>query len=254
MKFQREQLTVNRVPIVMLTAGAGEPLLFFHGAGTFHEFDFALPWAEHFRVMIPYHPNWGASCDAPEMDTIGDYMLHYLELIDQLRIDRAHLVGLSMGGRFAATFGYEHRRRVNKLVLVAPAGIHVPGYPVVNPSTIPPDQILHYLAYDKDLIERLLPRDLSDEYVAARMRERASFDRIVASGLISPKVERWLHRLTMPTMLIWGEHDRIIPAGQAEYWAERIPGARVKIFPEAGHLVLHERPEAVQAISDFLRN
>jgi len=84
-EFRREKLKVNGVDVIMLTAGSGEPLLFFHGAGTWHGFDFALPWASRFQVMIPYHPGWGESADAPEMTTPDDYALHYLELIDQLK-------------------------------------------------------------------------------------------------------------------------------------------------------------------------
>ena len=63
----------------------------------------------------------GESGDAPEMTTVSDYSLHYLEMFDQLGLERPNLVGLSMGGRLAATFAIEHRRRVKKLVLVAPA-------------------------------------------------------------------------------------------------------------------------------------
>ena len=253
MTFQRESLTVNGVKIVMLTAGAGDPLLYFHGAGT-HPFDFAEPWAEHFKVMIPYHPNWGESADAPEMDTVNDYMLHYLELIDQLKIDRAHIVGFSMGGRFAATFGYEHRRRVNKLVLVAPAGLNVPEHPTADLAKIPPGEIFSYLAEDVNVILKHLPADPSDEFIAGRQREAASFARLLQSGLISPKFPRWLHRLTMPTLIVWGEKDRIVPVGQVDSWTRLIPGSIVKRFPRAGHLVLDEAPASVAAITEFLRS
>jgi len=252
MPFQRETLTVNGVRIVVLTAGSGDPLLYLHGAGTFHGFDFALPWAAHFRVMIPYHPNWGESADAPEMDTVNDYMLHYLELIDQLKIDRAHVVGFSMGGRFAATFGFEHRRRVNKLVLIAPAGLRVPEHPAADLANIPPDEIPGYLAEDQSVVLRHWPEHPSEEFLAARARERASFASLLASGLASPKFPRWLHRLTMPTMIVWGEKDRILPVGQVDTWTRLIPGAVVKRYAGAGHLVLDEKPESVAAITDFL--
>ena len=253
MTFQRETLRVNGVKIVMHTAGSGEPLLYLHGAGTVNGFDFALPWAEHFRVMAPYHPNWGESADAPEMETVNDYMLHYLELIDQLKIERAHVVGFSMGGRFAATFGFEHRRRVGKLVLVAPAGLPVAEHPMVDLAKIPANEIFSYLAEDRDVALRHIPENPSDEFIAARLRERESFQRILQSGLVSPKLSRWLHRLTMPTMIVWGEKDRIVPVGQADSWARLIPGAQVKRFAGAGHLVLEEKPESVQAITEFLR-
>src|ERR1700721_1036038 len=121
MQFQRESILVNGVKVAMLTAGEGEPLMFWHGAGTWHGFDFALPWASRFRVMIPFHPGWGDSADAPEMSTPSDYSLHYLEMFDQLGLERVNLVGISMGGRLAVSVEMEHRRRVKKLGLIAPA-------------------------------------------------------------------------------------------------------------------------------------
>ena len=132
MTFERETISVNGVRVTMLAAGSGEPLVFWHGAGAWHGFEFAEPWASRFRVIIPFHPGWGESADAPEMTRIDDYMLHYLELFDLLKLPQVNLVGLSMGGRFAATFAIQHRERVRKLVLVAPAGMDVPEHPMAN--------------------------------------------------------------------------------------------------------------------------
>jgi len=250
-EFRREKLSVNGVDVTMLTAGSGEPLMFFHGAGTWHGFDFALPWASRFRVMIPYHPGWGESADAPEMTTPDDYALHYLELIDQLRLDKVNLVGLSMGGRFAATFTIHHRRRVRKLVLICPAGLVVPEHPMVDLSKTPED-IPKYLVHDFSVIARHLPASPSAEYQAARAREGASIGRMLQAGLVGPWLERWLHRVNVPTMIVWGDKDRIIPPGQAQAWAKLIPGSRVLMVPGAGHLVPDEKPESAEEIAKFL--
>jgi len=85
--FQRQIQTVNGVKTVVLTAGRGEPLVFLHGAGTFHGFEFAKPWAEKFRVVIPFHPGFGESGDDPTMTDLHDYVMHYLELFDALGLD-----------------------------------------------------------------------------------------------------------------------------------------------------------------------
>jgi pimeloyl-ACP methyl ester carboxylesterase len=249
-EFRREQLNVNGVGVTMLTAGTGDPLVFFHGAGTRTGFDFALPWASRYRVIIPYHPGWGESTDAPEMTTVGDYMLHYLEMFDQLRIEKANLVGISMGGRFAATFGIQHRRRVRKLVLICPAGLVVPGHPMV--SELPPDDIPKYLVEDFSVIARHFAASPSAEDQAARDREGASFFRLLESGLVGPWLERWLHRVNVPTLIVWGDKDRLIPPEHAQAWAKLISGSRVHMVPGAGHLVPDEKPESVQVIADFL--
>jgi pimeloyl-ACP methyl ester carboxylesterase len=252
MAFERQTLMVNHVKIVMLTAGQGEPLLFLHGAGTWHGFDFALPWASKFRVMIPYHPGWGESEDALDMTTVHDYVMHYLELIDQLGLNEVHLVGQSMGGRLAATFASEHRRRVRKLVCVCPAGLEVPGHPTADLSKVPPGEIPSYLAEDMSVVTPHLANASTPEWQAARARESASFFKLVGTGMFDPKFSRWLHRCTMPTLLVWGDRDRITPVQQAEAWTKHIPGAKVHRYWGAGHLVLDEKPESVRAVAEFL--
>jgi pimeloyl-ACP methyl ester carboxylesterase len=254
MEFKQETLSVNRTKVAMLTAGSGPPLLFLHGAGTWHGFNFALPWASHHRVMIPYHPGWGDSGDAPDNPTVHDYTMHYLEMIDQLGLEKIDLVGLSMGGRIAATFTVEHRRRVRRLVVIAPAGLDVPEHPNVDFSKVPPEEIPSYLIEDLSIIAPYLPKEPSAEFQAARAREGASFNRLLRAGLIGPWLARWLHRVNMPTLIVWGDKDRVVPVGQADEWAKLIPHAQVCRFPGAGHLVMDERPEAVETVSQFLRD
>ena len=250
--FQRETLQVNGVNVVMLTAGNGPPLLFLHGAGTWHGFDFALPWAADHRVLIPYHPGWGESGDSEAMTTVHDYVMHYLELIDQLGLDQVDLVGLSMGGRMAATFTAEHRRRVRKLALVAPAGLNVPAYPLTDFSKIAPQDIPGYLTEDVPALLSHMPANPGPEWQAARDREGGNFFKLLSTGLADPKFSRWLHRVTVPALLVWGEKDRTTPIQQADAWMKAIPGLQFRKFPGAGHLVLDEKPEAVAAIGEFV--
>ncbi len=244
MDFQQETISINGIDCRVLSAGSGTPLLFLHGAGTWHGFDFGLPWAEHHRVIVPIHPNWPGSGEDVSMTSIHDYVMHYLELIDQLCLDQVDLVGLSMGGRMAAQFAAEHRRRVRKLVLVAPAGLDAPGHPLTDFSQIPPDQILGYLTEDPQRI-------LSHAKSAPDPREPASFGRVLPS-VMDRKFTRWLHRLTMPSMLVWGEKDRTTPIQQAEEWMRYAPGLQLHRVPNAGHLLLDEGPQAVEAIGKFV--
>jgi len=252
MHFKPESITVNGVKVAMLTAGQGEPLMFWHGAGTWHGFDFALAWASRFRVIIPFHPGFGESGDAPEMTSASDYSLHYLEMFDQLGLERVHLVGFSMGGRLAATFAIEHRRRVSKLVLIAPAGLDLPQYPLPDFSQIPPEEIPGYLIHDVRVIARHLPKGPDPAFAAARAREGGNFGKLMQNGLVGPWLPRWLHRVNMPTLIAWGDKDRILPVAHAEAWKKLLPQATVRIFPDAGHLVADEKPECVEAIADFL--
>ncbi|MGA8228260.1 MAG: alpha/beta hydrolase, partial [Xanthobacteraceae bacterium] len=94
-KFKRETYTVDGVKTVVHSAGNGEPVVFFHGAGTVDGFDFAESWADKFKVIVPYHPGFGESGDDPSFTDLHDYVMHYLELFDLIGLDRFHLVGLS---------------------------------------------------------------------------------------------------------------------------------------------------------------
>lgn len=250
LEFQRDTVLVNGIPVVLLSAGSGPPLLHMHGAGTWHGFDFALPWAKHHRLLIPIHPGWPESGEAEWMTSIHDYVMHYLELIDHLGLPQIDLVGLSMGGRMAAAFASEHRRRVRKLVLVAPAGLNVPGYEIPDFSKIPPQEIIGYLTENVPLIAQRAPAIPPPEWLAARERESASFGRLLAD-IMNPGFTRWLHRVTMPSLLVWGEKDRITPIQQAPEWRRWIPGVQFRSVVGAGHLVLDERPEIVEEIGRF---
>lgn len=252
MQLQRESISVNGVRVSMLTAGSGEPLVFWHGAGTWHGFDFAEPWTSRFRVIIPFHPGWGESADVPEMTTVDDYMLHYLEMFDQLGLKQVNLVGLSMGGRFAATFAIHHRQRVRKLVLVAPAGLVDLEHPMADFSQVPPEEIPRYLVNDFSVIEKHLPQGPHPEFVAARDREGGNFGMLMQNGLFGPWLPRWLHRVNMPTMIVWGEKDRILPFEQSAAWTKLIPQAQLLRVPDAGHLPFDEKPESVKAVTEFL--
>lgn len=251
-EFKRETLSVNGVKTVVLSAGRGEPLVFLHGAGTFHGFDFALPWANHYRVIVPYHPGFGESGDDPEITETHDYILHYLDLFEQLRLDKIRLVGFSLGGWLAAEFALEHAHRLHRLVLVAPAGLRVPEHPTADVFRISPEELPSYLVVDPKILAPYLPRGPDVDFIAARYREMTSVARIAWERPYSLKLRRWLHRVNVPTLLVWGAQDRLIPVQQAQAWAGLIPGATVEVINGCGHLVLDERPEAVAKVAAFL--
>ncbi|SRR5579875_4001238 len=251
--FRQETLTVNGIKTVVLTGGRGDPLVFFHGGGVFHGFDFAAPWTERFTVYIPFHPGFGDSGDDPEIVDMHDYVLHNLELFDQLKLERGvRLVGFSLGGWMAAELAMEHRRRLHKLVLVAPAGLRDKEHPGADIFRIPPEQMPSYLVHDMQVIARHLPKEPDPDFLAARYREMTTIARIAWEHPFSHRLPRWLHRISVPTLLVWGEQDRLLPYQQAQTWAKLIPGAKVQTFRDAGHLVLDERADAVKAVGDFL--
>ncbi len=253
--FSRRKLKINGIDTVVLEAGSGSPLVFLHGAGTVTGFDFALSWSRKFRVISPYPPGFGASADDAAITEIHDYVLHYLELFDTLELRQFRLVGQSMGGYIATKFAVEHGARVEKLVLVCPIGIPVPpGQPTVNFLAVPPEELPALLAHDPQTVNKNLPAGAPPpEFIAERVKEATTAGRVLDGGTrtFDEKLPRYLHRLTMPTLLVWGKEDKLTPTAQHKAWATALPNAQVRLYDNAGHLVLDEAPAAVDAIGTF---
>jgi len=251
-KFVREELRINGIKTVVHTTGKGEPLVLFHGAGTVDGFDFAEAWADKFRVIVPYHPGFGESGDDPAITDAHDYVMHYLELFDALRIGTMNLIGISMGGYLAAKFASEHGHRINKLVLIAPYGLEVPEHPAVDIIAMPGEEIVPMLVSNFDALKKSLPEKPDMDFIGARYREATSFARLFWERPMDFKLPRHLHRVKMPTLIVWGDEDKLIPVQQAQAWRKLIPNSEVMIVKGAGHIVHLDKPETVDAIARFL--
>ncbi len=251
-EFHEERVEVNGVDTAVLSAGEGEPLVFFHGAGTLLGFDGLLPLAERYRLIVPHHPGYGASADDPSIDSIHDYVRHYLDLFDLLGIAELFLAGHSMGGYMAATFAIEQTGRVRRLVLAAPIGLRIREHPIADLFGIPDEELLSMIAEDTSVFDGRVPVPPTPEFLTARYRESTSTARVLWARPYDLKLPRWLHRLTMPTLLLWGERDRLVPVEHAAAWSELVPGASVRILEGVGHAVFAETAEAARAVGDFV--
>ena len=251
MEFKEEHHDVNGVDAAVLTAGEGEPLVFFHGGGVLEGFDCFGPLAERYRLLVPYHPGFGPSGDDPGVASVHDWVRHYLELFDLLGLRELSLIGHSLGGWLASWFSIDHGHRVRQVVLAAPFGMDVPGHGLANLGAMAPDEILQALTRDPTVFEGKLPIAPDDAFLAARAREGQTVGAI-RPGASDPTLGRWLHRLTMPTLVIWGDDDQIVPAAHLPEWEMLIPDAKTVLLPGKGHLLFHEGPEAVAAVGAFL--
>jgi pimeloyl-ACP methyl ester carboxylesterase len=249
--FREERVDVNGIETAVLAAGEGEPLVYFHGAGTAFGFDHLLPLAERFRLVVPHHPGFASSADDPSIDCLHDYLLHYLDLFDLLGIEGLSLIGESMGGGLAAMFAIEQPRRIRRLVLLSPFGLYVPDHPSTDFFSIPDEEVPAHLVADMSLFAGA-PVPPPPEFLADRYRESTSFARVAWRSPYLRKLPKWLHRIDAPTLLVWGEEDRLHPVGQAPAWAELIPDADVRVFPGVGHLPVVETRQAVDAVAEFV--
>jgi pimeloyl-ACP methyl ester carboxylesterase len=249
--FTEERHDINGIDTAVLTAGEGPPLVFFHGGGTMTGFDALLPLAENARLIVPQHPGFGTSVDDPSIDSLQDYHLHYLDLFEQMGLGEISLAGLSLGGALAAWFAIQQPGRVRRLALAAPWGLRVAEHPTVDFFSIPDEQVLSYLFADLTPFAGM-PMPPPPEFLADRYRESTSLARVLWKRPYDLKLQKWLHRIAAPTLLVWGESDRLVPPGQAAVWAEHIPDAQVRTFAGAGHVIFDESPEAAAAVAEFM--
>lgn len=253
--FDRLTFDVEGTETVVLAAGNPDapPLVFFHGGGTFHGWAFAEPWTSAFRVLIPYHPGFGESADMEGLRDVGDIVLHYVELFDQLGLhEGVNLVGFSLGGRIGARFAIDQKHRLRRLVLVAPAGLRVPGVEVQDFFTIPPEELAPRLVHDMNTILPFLPEDPHDvDFTVDRYRETRTMAIMTWEQPYDRVLSKWLGRVDIPTLIVWGDEDRLVPPALAPGWAAKLPNAQIATFPNAGHLVLDESKDAREAVARF---
>ncbi|HWK97382.1 MAG TPA: alpha/beta hydrolase [Pseudolabrys sp.] len=251
--FERREIDVGGISTVVYVAGEGSPLVYLHGSGTFPGFSFAQKWTKNHQVFIPYHPGFGESGDDHRIESMQDYVLHYLDLFDALGIGRLSLIGSSFGGWMAAEIALTQQNRLDRLVLVAPSGLVVKNPPSTDLFTVPPSELPDYLVTDRAVLAPYMPTEPDVDFMVLRYREVSATARLTwenPSG--NRKLEQWAHRIKTPTLLLWGEHDRIRPAAHGALWKKLLPNAKLEILRDAGHLVLEEQPAAADVVTHFL--
>jgi pimeloyl-ACP methyl ester carboxylesterase len=236
------QLPGGRVHL--LRGGAGEPLLFLHaagGAGTWLEFHQLL--ARGFDVIAPDHPGFGGSDEFADVEAIDDLVYHYLDVIDQLQLERPHVVGGSFGGWIAAELAVAAPGRIGSLVLLSAAGLRLPDHPVADLFAMSPAQAAAALYHDPAIAAAAFPAEVDADFILAQYRDLAALARFAWTPFMcNPKLERRLHRITVPTLVVAPSDDRLIPLAHARRYAELIPEARYAEIGDCGHAMYFERP------------
>jgi pimeloyl-ACP methyl ester carboxylesterase len=247
--FERWEYKIAGVDTVVYTIGEGAPVMYWHGGGTWHGFAWAREWKDRFKVILPYHPGFGESGDDPSIGSMDDFVMHYIELCDAMNLSSFSLVGTSFGGYMAASFAITHPRRVSKLVLVCPGGINDPAFPMGNFRDTPPEKLADLFIVDKSVVKDFLPDRWNERIAREGQYAGKGFGPSTTSG---PKLLRHMPRIKMPTLVIWGDQDRVLPPGLAGLWGKAIPHASVKMIENAGHLLIDESKAARDAIRAFL--
>ncbi len=202
-------------------------------------------------------------------DPTGDYtdarsIAVLLALLDRLGVQRATFIGNSMGGRIAWAFAAAHPDRVAKLVLVSPDGFAGPGVEYGKLQEVPAlMQVLPY-TLPRSMLRANLAIAYADQGRLTDATVQRAYDMMVAPGVRSAIVARMrqlvlpdpvplLRRLAMPTLLLWGDKDGMIPVSNAQDYLAALPNASLVVVPGIGHVPQEEAPrETITPLRDFL--
>lgn len=247
-------IDVGGLPAHVLVEGSGPPLVYLHGAAPAGEW---LPvhaaLARRFTVYAPDHPGFGATPRPEWLQGMDDLVLHYEELFRTLGLERPAVVGFSLGGWIAAEFAVFYPHRLRALVLLNSGGLHldeaiIPDLLGMDGPTLAgtvfhdPAAAAAYFENRRGMEERL--RQFGAMTTLALLAWNPWFD---------PQLAGRLRRVAAPTLVLWGAHDRLIAPVYGEAFRDRIPGARLEVLADCGHMAPIERPEAVaDAIARFL--
>lgn len=249
----------NQINPKIHVAGDGPPLVFLHGAYGLTWDPFLDALAERFSVYAPEHP--GTTVGDPDgikpLDTLWDLVLYYDELFEQLGIQNPAVVGHSFGGMVAAELAACYPQRVRKLVLLNPIGLWRDDAPVKNWMILPMDEVVKaaFYAADGPLAQQMLAVP-EDETAAQDAQIRVTWSLACTGKFIWPIPDKGLkkriHRITSPTLIVWGTEDKLVPPVYAQEFAHRIGDARVEMVEQAAHVPQLEQLERVSGlVGDF---
>ncbi|RKY01038.1 alpha/beta hydrolase [Candidatus Poribacteria bacterium] len=276
LKAQVEEgyLRVMGFKVRYLHAGEGRPVVLLHGLGVFAEsWLYNIPHlSKSFSVYAPDIIGFGRS-DKPRLKYDLNLFERFLEgFMDGLGLQKATLVGNSLGGGIALAFALEHPERVDKLVLVSSAmigrkvswGLRLLSLPLIGRLLVGKGS--------KEELKRALagsfydPKFLTDDWVEEAYRisklpgSEYPFLSVIRNGVGLGGIKREyvlldrLHELRMPVLIVWGENDRVIPVRYAYAAYYRIRDAELVVFPKCGHAPQIEKyPDFNRVVLRFLR-
>lgn len=238
--------------VQVFEAGDGPPLVFLHGAGGLTEDSpFLAALARHSHVFAPLLPGYGDSEGAETLRDMLAVTLHSFDVVDALGLGRPMLVGHSMGGMIAAEMAAIAPREVERLGLIAPAGLWLDAHPVPDLFSKLPHELPALLFHDPALGERMMTAggDLDDPKFLEAFMVRNARQLAMAGKLLFPIPDRGLderlYRIRAKTVIVWGESDRMIPPAHGDAFCRGIAEAELICIPAAGHMVIVEHPDAV---------
>jgi pimeloyl-ACP methyl ester carboxylesterase len=227
-------------------------VLVLHGVeGAAANRPFAERLARDHQVVAPSHPGFDRSPRPDWCDSVDDLAYLYLDWLDRLDAPSVVLVGMQFGGWLAAEIAVRSCSRLSHVVLVDPVGIKVGGREDRD--------IADVFALSRADLDALVfaspehgPGDLSAAPEQDVLRIARNEEALALYGwepyLHNPRLRRWLHRVTVPSLVVWGEQDGIVSPAYGKAFADEMPHSTFEVLPSAGHRPQTEQPDRLAAL------
>ena len=255
---EEQYIEVGGARIHYLKGGRGKPLVMLHGVeGNLGWRQYHEQLAEHFTVYAPTCPGFGQSERPPWLETFTDLARFSLWLLDGLGLTQVTLAGHFIGGWLAAEMAAMSPSTLERLILIDAAGIQ-PRDGEIADIFLHGQEGTRQLAYfDPQQVSEyaeLFQRKPSKEERAIQTRNQETAVRYCWKPyMFSPSLPGLLGRVAIPTLIIWGQEDQIVPLECSALYQQALSNARVEIIPQCGNCPPLEKPtEFVQLVRNFL--
>ncbi len=223
--------------------GEGVPILSLHSIeGNLGWLPYLDAISQYASVYAPTHPGFGTS-ERPEwLETVPDLARFYLWMLQELDIESVHLMGGFVGGWIAAEMAVMCPQALKSLTLIGTAGVRPVEGEIADIFLLGEEGVLELAICDPSPILEAVESEERD----SRIRGREMTTRLCWKPYMhSPSLIYLLPRVNVPTLVVWGEDDRIVPVGVGERISSTMPDARLEVVAGAGHLPHIEKPNEV---------
>jgi len=250
---------IGGVAMQVTRAGDGPPVLVLHhDVGTLTRLPFYDALARRFTVLVPSHPGYDGSQRPDWMRSVRDLAAVHQWLLGELAETRASgtvsIVGLGFGGWVAAEMASQAPRAFKKLVLVGAMGLKPERGAIADQALVSYIDYVRLGFSDQSAFDRLFGAEPDTSRLEHWDLNREMTFRIAWKPfLYDPSLPHLLGGVHTPTLVVWGSHDRIVPAECGDAYARALPHARLARIDGAGHFVEMEKPrELAHAITQFV--
>ena len=254
---KEQVVNVRGRKIRLLRGGAGTPLLFLHDTFCPRWLPIHENLSAHFEVFVPLHPGCAGSEESfGQFDEMEDMVFHYLDLCETLRLDHPSLIGASFGGWIAAEWAVRYSEALDKLILIDALGLRLSDAPAADILSLAPvaSRRAIFANPSSSLALEVIPDTPKPEELVNVLLARQALARFAWQFPDNPRLQRYLYRVQIATLIVWGEGDRFVPIAHGKAYHEGIAHSELVVFPNTGHLPHVETPGAsAEIIVNFLR-